>query len=54
VGGSVEVDAVPPAAFRMVEARIRRHIDAGAHARLLEVEDAERETLELIAERGGR
>ena len=53
-GGSVEVDAIPPAALRrLAEGCITRHIDPGAHARLMAVEEAERETLRGIAG-GGR
>ena len=54
-GGSVEVDAIPPAELRqMVEDCITLHIDSDAYGRLIAVEDAERETLLAIAEGGGR
>jgi hypothetical protein len=45
-GGSVEVDAIPPARLKaLVERCITAHIDADAHARLMETETAERETM---------
>jgi len=51
-GESVEVDAIPLSALRqLAEIAITQHIDSAAHERLLEVEQAERETLEGIAER---
>ncbi|GAC1474988.1 MAG: hypothetical protein NVSMB9_26470 [Isosphaeraceae bacterium] len=54
-GGSVEVDAIPPADLRrLVKGCITRHIDPEAHERLLAVEQAERETLIGIVEGGGR
>jgi hypothetical protein len=50
-GGSVEVDAIDPATLRgMVEPCIKQHIDDQAYERLIEIEAAERETLEEIAE----
>ncbi len=53
IGGSVEVDAIPPATLRqLVEASITQHIDSDTHERLLATEQAERETLQSIAERG--
>ncbi|MGO8901588.1 MAG: hypothetical protein ACLQU5_25025 [Isosphaeraceae bacterium] len=52
-GESVEVDAIPPSTLRrMAEYEITQHIDRAAHERLLEVEQAERETLERIAAEG--
>lgn len=52
-GESVEVDAIPPSTLRrMAEYEITQHIDSAAHDRLLEVEQAERETLERIAAGG--
>jgi hypothetical protein len=54
-GGSVEVDAIPPAALkRLVEACITSHIDPEALERLRAVEQAGRETLKSIAEGGAR
>jgi hypothetical protein len=53
VGGSVEVDAIPPAELRrLAEACITRHVDQGAHNRLVAVERAERATLFEIAQGG--
>ncbi|CAN5898838.1 hypothetical protein BH23PLA1_BH23PLA1_27090 [soil metagenome] len=52
-GGSVEVDAIPPDTLRrLVENSITRHIDPDAYQRLKVAEQAERETLRAIAERG--
>ncbi|CAN5903350.1 hypothetical protein BH23PLA1_BH23PLA1_35660 [soil metagenome] len=52
IGGSVEVDAVPPTTLRqLVEACITQHIDPDIHERLLTTEKAERKTLMAIAER---
>jgi hypothetical protein len=54
-GESVEVDAIAPADLKdLVERCITRHIDEDVHARLLDVEEAERETLRRIAEGGWR
>ena len=53
-GGSVEVDAIPPAELRrLAESCITRHIDRDIYHRLMAVEEAERETLLQIAEWGG-
>jgi hypothetical protein len=50
-GGSVEVDAIPPAELKaMVEQCITRHIDVRAHNRLMLAEEAERDTLRQIAD----
>jgi hypothetical protein len=52
VGESVEVDAIPPGKLRrLAEDCITQHIDDEAHERLMEVEEAERETLYEIAEK---
>lgn len=52
-GESVEVDAIPPSTLRdMAETSITQHINFSEHSRLLEVEQAERETLERIAAGG--
>jgi hypothetical protein len=53
VGGSVEVDAIPPTELkRIVGDCITRHIDEDAFDRLMDIEQAERETLYRIAEGG--
>jgi hypothetical protein len=50
-GGSVEVDAIPPADLRqLAEDCITQHIDDEAYDQLMEIEKAERETLITIAE----
>jgi hypothetical protein len=53
-GGSVEVDATPPAELRrLAEGCITCHIDPDAYWKLRDVEAAERETLRALAEKGG-
>ena len=48
-GESVEVDAIPPAILRgLVRTYIEIHINFDERAKLLEVEQNERETLERI------
>jgi len=45
-GESVEVDAIPPdRLLQLVEAHILQHLDADRHNRLVDIEEAERETL---------
>lgn len=54
IGGSVELDAIPPAELReIVQWCIERHIDAEALAALELTEDAERETIRHIAAKFG-
>lgn len=51
-GDSVELDAIDPVELRRLADRcIVQHIDHDAHGRMLQVEEAERETLRQIAER---
>lgn len=53
IGGSVEVDAIPPVTLRdLAERCITQHIDKAAHRRLKSVEQAERQTLLAIANGG--
>lgn len=53
VGGSVEVDAIPPRALReLARDCITKHIDQHAHRTLLLAEGSEREALRQLAERG--
>ena len=51
VGGSVEVDAIPPRLLRgLVEECVTRHVDRAEHDLLLEIEAQEREDLIRLTE----
>jgi hypothetical protein len=53
-GESVEVDAIDPDTLcEICEACITRHVDQDAYGRMMEVEDAERDTLARIIEKMG-
>lgn len=54
IGGSVEVDAIPPAMLReIVDDAITDHIDERSYESLMAVEEAERETLSSLIAEGG-
>ena len=55
IGGSVEVDAIPPDILRaLVEAAIRAHFDPGELDRLRRIEASERESLIAFAAQWGQ